>query len=54
MPYLMRRAHENSAMTKGPSMGKELRMLRTELWRRLRQLGSGGNSRGQGKVQAAA
>lgn len=51
MPYLMRRAHENSAMTKGPGIGKELAMLRTELWRRLSHPGS--SSRGA-KMHAAA
>ncbi|KAF6251337.1 FAD-linked oxidoreductase-like protein [Scenedesmus sp. NREL 46B-D3] len=51
MPYLIRRAHENSAMTKGAGMGKELGMLRAELWRRLTQLGAG--SKGS-KVHATA
>jgi hypothetical protein len=54
MPYLIRRAHENSAMTKGPGIGRELAMLRTELWRRLRHFGSSSSGSRGAKVHASA
>jgi hypothetical protein len=34
MPYLIRRAHENSAIM-GAGVGKQIAMLQKELWRRL-------------------
>jgi hypothetical protein len=41
-PYLIRRAHENSAIM-GAGVGKQLEMLRTELGKRLRHpLAAGG------------
>ncbi len=38
VPYLVRRAHENSSMMGSQSASKELRLVRTELWRRLNPL----------------
>lgn len=45
MPYLVRRAQENSDIMSG--VGNDMRLLRAELWRRLRaRLPSRGGSAG--------
>jgi hypothetical protein len=56
MPYLIRRAQENSSVL-GPGVRKQLGLLRTELGRRLLPFGSGdggGSGGGSGRAAAAA